>query len=331
MRFLAWAPAALLFAGCSGSTGLDATFSDELVEAPARAVQVSVFDGTSCKDIMSDVPKPGRAGLLKTYDHRYPLDPSDATVFNELPTDRPLTFEIVVRDEGGLQIARSCQLITIEQLEDAAVVEMRTMPICDAPPNKLDVMIVLDTSVGMQLADQDGAHIPEILGTVLDPTAAFPDTIWGLVTYGHENRATELVMPTSDLNTMRDALRGLEGVADGESHLFDGMSRATDLLRARAVCGRKPVVFAVVGFADQGSTKKFDDAQIGIVSSRGDATDDLFLAGVALTNEGFSDLDDLVPMTVEALVTGAGSRALMTQAFREVRDQLAVLRTPPTM
>lgn len=318
-------------AGCGASFGLQATFSDELVEAPARSARITVHDRASCEELFtkSSTDAARLPDVLASFERGYPIDPTDDSVFESLPTDQALTFDVVVLDERGLMIARGCESATLGTLEAALPIPVHTLPVCASAATSLDVMLVLDTSVGMQLADQDGAHIPELLATVFDPEAVFPDTVWGIVTYGHESRASERLPPTTDFMAARNLLHGLETVAQGESRLFDGITLGAELLRARAVCGRKPVLFAVVGFADRGSEHTFEDAQIGIVSSRGEPADDLYFVGVALTTEGYGDLDDLLPTTVLGSVTGAANRALMTQAFRDVRDTLAELRTPP--
>lgn len=328
MRTRSFALAALLLTGCGDGIGLSPFFEDELVEAPARSLGITVLPATPCETVLSQTSAAIAAGadVIAKKDFGYPLDPTNTEVFTDLPADQTLTFDVVTRDTGGLQMGRGCTTFSIDALEEPQPIELRALPSCQTPISRADVTLVIDTSVRMGLADQDAVHIGELMAAVLDPVAALPGTLWSVITFGHQDGV--LVEPTTDLDAVRRQVRTLEGLAQGKTKLFDAIAKAAELSRARAVCGTRSVLFVLASFADDGSARTFEDAQISLVATRGDPTDDLYVIGVGFSDEGYTDLDDLVPMTVDALITGVGSRAQMSVAFREGRDKIAELSRP---
>lgn len=321
---------ALLLTGCGDGIGIDPFFADELVEAPARSLGITVLPGSSsCETVAtktsSEIAVAGDVVAKK--ESGYPIDPTSDEVFAELPTDQRLTFDVVARDSGGLQMGRGCASFQIDELEAAPRIELRALPACTVPVTRVDVTLVIDTSVRMGIADPEVVHIDELMAAVLDPVAALPGTVWSVITFGHADQ--ELVPPTTDLEAVRSNVRTLVGVAMGKNKLFDAVAKAAELTRARAVCGTRSVIFVLASDADDGSTRSFEDAQVSLVASRGDPTDDLYMIGIALHEGGVRDLDDLVPMTVDALITGAGNRAQMGVVFREARDKIIELSRPP--
>lgn len=319
-----------LLAGCGQSVGVSATFTDDLVEAPARSLSLTFLSSSSCDAVLSALPATVATlpNALATRDYAYPLDPSQSDVFDDLPSDTSITVDAVARSSTGLVIARGCRTFTIDALEEPAEIPLRALPECANTSTRLDVTLVIDTSVRMALADQEAAHIPELMAAVLDPVGAIPDTLWSVITYGHADEV--LLEPTTDLTAVRTAVNTLQNLATGQPRLFDAMAKATERARARAVCGLRPVIFVVASYRDEGSARSFTDAQVGIIGARGDATDDLYLMAVTLTDEAYIDVDGMAPMPVEALVMGAGSRAQMAQSFRDGRDKIIELSRPKT-
>ncbi len=323
---------ALLLTGCGGGTGIAPFFADELVEAPTRSVSLTVLPGsTSCETVATKTSAEIAAGgdVIAKKNLGYPVDPTDDEVFAELPSDQRLTFDVVARDTGGLQVGRGCATFQIDELEEAPRVELRALPSCSVPVTRADVTLVIDTSVKMAFADPDVVHIGELMAAVLDPVAALPGTVWSVSTFGHAD--AELVAPTTDLDAVRAGVRTLDGIATGNNKLFDAVAKAAELSRARAVCGTRSVLFVLASDSDGGSARSFEDAQVSLIASRGDATDDLYMIGVALEQNGYRDLDDLVPMPVEALVIGVGTRSQMAAGFREARDKIIELSRPSAM
>lgn len=319
---------AVLLAGCGEGIGVRAFFADELVEAPARSLGITVLPATDCEAVLSKTHGENAAGpaVIAKKDFGYPMDPTDAEVFAELDSSATLTFDVAARDSGGLLVGRGCVTDSIDALSAPLEVQLRALPVCTTPVTRTDVTFVIDTSVRMGIADQEAAHIGELMAAVLDPVGAIPGTVWSVITFGHADEVR--VEPTTDLEAVRSSVRALEGVSSGKAKLFDAVAKAAELTRARAVCGTRPVVFALASFSDEGSARPFEDAQISLIGGRGDTTDDLFLIGVGFTDSGYHDLDDLVPQTVDALITGAGSTAQMRVAFRQGRDKIIELSRP---
>lgn len=315
-------------ASCGGgSDGLELFFQDELVEAPARNVEILALRGKSCEEVLSVSHESLRSdpGLLLRAFEPYPVNP-EHELLADLPSSEAVTLAIAAYDSELLQVARACRTVTLDGSQDEPLrIELRALPDCAAPPSKLDVMLVLDTSFQMEFADPDRAHIPELLDSVLDPATVFPETTWGVVTFGHNDRAAELLPPTSDLQEVRRTISALEGVHQGQPRLYDALHKATALLRARAVCGRAPALVVVASAFDSGSERFFEDAQIGVFATAGDSSDDLFLFGIALSTESYEVLDRLIPEGELGVVTGAGSRAQIDVVMREARDALAAL------
>lgn len=110
--------------------------------------------------------------------------------------------------------------------------------------------------------------------------------------------------------------------------MFDGLYLGTALSRARALCGVYSAVVVLAGGPERASTRRFEDAQIGFYSTPGDASDDLYLYGIAFTTAGFTDLDAVLPMGGHGIVTGAGSRPQWQEAYRELRTTLVGLVQP---
>jgi hypothetical protein len=319
--FVPFAAASLAGCGAGGPT-LELFYEDELVEAPTRSVEVFALRSESCDEVLSEshrsLEESGRLLLERSF--RYPLSP-DTPVFEDLPGDESLALSVVGYDSTLLRISRGCTVVKLDRV-DTIRMELRALPSCRELPTKLDVMLVIDTSEDVALADPDGAHIMQLLETVLDPTGALPETRWGVVTFGHDDRALELVELTTDLERVRTAVADLASLHSGPTRLFDGVAKGTALLRARAVCPYLPAVVLISSSSDGGSALRFEDARIGVFAGREDREDDIFVFGLALSEPAFADLDDLIPEGERGSITRAASPDEISLALREARSTL---------
>jgi len=84
------------------------------------------------------------------------------------------------------------------------------------------------------------------------------------------------------------------------------------------------VLVVVTGLADEGSEKRFEDARIGLFATQGDFDDDIFTVGIALSNEGFIDIEDLIPEDI-GLIKGAQTEAQVYQAFEIAKAAIDAL------
>ncbi len=310
-------------AGCGGpSPTLDLFYQDELVEAPTRSIDMTAVGGSSCEQILSrehDTLDRGESELARRA-ARYPLSP-ELEIFKDFPRTEPIDLDIAAFDGTFLQVARACTRVTLDDVEDIRL-ELRALPTCEKEPTTIDLVIALDTSRGIDLADPTRAYLAaadEVLVRGLTSTATF-----GLVTFGHENAALELVPATGDRALLSGVIQSLQRVQSGKTRLFDGVAKGAAILRSRAVCGRRPVLVVVTGLADEGSEKRFEDARIGLFATQGDFDDDIFTVGIALSNEGFIDIEDLIPEDI-GLIKGAQTEAQVYQAFEIAKAAIDAL------
>ena len=320
--------------GCAGPPGLDASFDDPLVEAPARNVDILVFgDGKSCDQVQAATHQSwvNDSSVVKHAKRDYPLDPGDGDLLSEVSTEGAVTIDVQILDSSGIQIARGCQTVTLSSAPNPVSLRVHSLPQCQALPTRLDVQIVLDTSSAWSLTDLEHAHLQDFTAIVLDPVSVLPGTRWSIVTYGHKIGASpvnEVLPPTEDLEAVREMITALVDVQSGETRMFDGLFLGTTLSRARALCGTYSAVVALSAGPERGSTRRFEDAQIGFFSTPGDSTDDLYLYGIAFTTPGYTDLDAVLPMGGHGIVTGAGGRPQWQEAYREARSALVHLVQP---
>ncbi len=320
--------------GCGGPPGLDATFDDPLVEAPARNVDILVFgDGKSCDVVQGATHQSwvNNDSVVKHAKRDYPLNSGDSDILSEVATEGVVTIDVQILDSSGIQIARGCQTVTLSTAPNPVSIKVHSLPQCQALPTRLDVQIVLDTSSAWSLTDLEHAHLQDFTAIMLDPVSVLPGTRWSIVTYGHKVGASavnEVLPPTEDLDAVREKIASLVDVQSGETRMFDGLYLGTTLSRARAVCGTYSSVVVLSAGPERGSTRRFEDAQIGFFSTPGDSTDDLYLFGIAFTTPGFTDLDAVLPMGGHGTVTGASGRPQWQEAYREARTALVHLVQP---
>ena len=325
MRF---APVLLLLASaCGGHVELNLFYTDELVEAPTRTIDIAAITGATCDQILSRPHEtPATTETVRaTHFTNYPVDPGE-DVFDGFPTDEKIAIDIAAYDGSLLQVSRACTEVRLTDVSKVDL-QLRTLPICIAGATSIDLLLVLDTSLGVDLADPDRAHLSAINDFLLTDGSLAGVAQWGLVTFGHGSRAQELVPATTDRALMQGVVGSLERVHANKTRLFDGMVKGAALLRARAICGRRPVMFVVTSRADDGSEKRFEDAAIAVYASHGDDTDDLYSYGVAMSTSGFDDLDVLIPEEI-GVVTGAQTSLVIRQAFLQARDTLNGLLKP---
>src|SRR5262249_50007346 len=151
----------------------DLYFRDDLVEAPARTVDVVAVSGTDCKSLLTkrhDDAAMGMAGtVLARRNTRYPVNP-DAKVLHNPPRGTPFALDIATYDHESLQMARACQVVTLQPSGMTKVdVEMNALAICaDVPIVTLDVAIVMDISNTIGAADPSNVHLLEFEQHIID-------------------------------------------------------------------------------------------------------------------------------------------------------------------
>lgn len=323
--------ALMVVVGCGGpAASLEVTFTDELVEAPARTVDITVVDTTDCEALLSvphdEVKSIGM--VLAQRQAAYPLDP-DGGLLDELPTGRSMAFDIAVYDSTPTLIARNCQVAEISASNDTEIkVPMLSLPVCATPPTALDLMIILDLSDAAAAADvsMGSQMIPRLRAFVASGFST--GTTLTVVTHGPSAPAV-LVGPTSVLSEVDAALEPLPTTYLGQGQPYEAITFGAGLLRARAVCGRRPAILTLVASPDSGALGSLDEALIGVAAARMEPADDIFTAGIGVSLQGNTALVDLLGETLgvrygalveDTLVTALSASRLRLQSLIELVD-----------
>jgi hypothetical protein len=328
-RVLAFSLLALLPACKRSSDQLSLYFRDDLVEAPARTVDVVALSGADCRAVLSkrhDEEAMGSAGtVLARRGARYPLNP-DAKVLENLPRGTPLALDVATYDRDQIQMARACQVITLDPAGQTKVeIEMRALPICDAPASTVDVSVVVDVSNQIAAADPSNVHLVEFDQHIIAATARFamPAT-WTVFTDDDPDGAKELVPATTDVEVVKNALISLVTMHSGNPRAYDAVTIAAKKLRARSICGTRPAIIVFLGDQESFSTPGArEDAVVGIVATRGDMTDDIYTFGIALSNGAYDELNDMIPLDVGTAQGAQGDLQLrnsMNAAGKALKD-----------
>jgi len=309
----------VLCAGCAGGIELNLFYKDELVEAPTRHVDIVALRGSSCAEALSRSHDTNAGLAVARRALRYPVSP-DEDPFDGFP-EETLTLDVVGLDHGLLQLSRACREVDLGA-GGRLDLELRTLPECPTPPTALELSIVLDTSVGMQVADPDRNHITALRDFIVHE--GFPAASWSLVSFGHDDTATEQVI-SSTIGPVLAALGRLERAHRGRTRLYDGMVLSASLARARALCGRRAAMLLIVGSHDDGSKHRFEEAALGLYATQGDAKDDLFTFGLGLSESAFEDLGAVIPDGVGRRTAARGVlpiRNAMSEAGLVLRELL---------
>jgi hypothetical protein len=320
-----------LVAACGGAPDvLSVSFLDELVEAPARGVSVAVVEGADCATLLTQ-PHDGLEAVGTVLVRRalgYPVPP-DAAPFEGLPRGRALAVDVAVEDADRLQIARSCVEVTLTP--DAATtvaLVMHGLPPCADPPVGLDLALLMDTSTGMR-----DANIA-LEGALTDRVKAFVESMgvtggvrFSVITHGHTD-PQELLPPSEDKQAVLTALESLRDVAAGPALHYEGISRAVGLLRARAVCGRRPALLWLGGGADESAPGAFEISTIEVVGTRGEPADDVYVYAVGLSAEAVAAMRLLVDAVSDADFEGALTQVRLAEALNNAHFRFQSLVEP---
>lgn len=314
---------------CSRETdSLEIFFEDELVEAPARSTHIVGLTGADCEAILS-VPH-DRAQTAGTVIYqatgRYPLDPS-LDLLSSLPRGSPFALDIAVYDAEEILMARACEIVTLDPaMKTMLRIELHALPFCpNRPATVVDVVLVLDTSTAMAVADTEKTVLADLRTRVVEGTRLPAGSTWSIITHGHTAPPAELLAPTTDIEAVKSAIDALIPTQmSGAPLVYDAVSRAAAVERARAVCGRKPAILAILGGRDGGSERLAEDAAIGIIGTRDDVTDDIYTFGLGLTRDTYDVLKDFIPEEI-GVATGAETDFLRKSRLSEAAMALRAL------
>lgn len=281
--------------GCQDAHTITATFGDDIVEAPARSLDLLVLSDTDCEETgtrtYEDLTKDPRVVFARNA--AFPV--VDQELLSDLPSDASLTFEAVARNASGLQIGRGCK-DDLQHTDGGAIhayIVLRTLTTCETPPNSLDITLVLDTSILASVVDPSEIRFATIVDRVIDATGYPAATRWSLVTFGGD--VVEPVPPSIQTDAVKRSTLALAGNANGAPQLYDGIVYAASHARARSICTHRPALLIVAGGPEAQSDAIYQEAQLSLYERAGDPTDDIYTFAIALSVDAFRDLADVIP------------------------------------
>ncbi len=315
--------------GCSDLDVLTATFDDELVEAQARAVALKVVDDADCATLLQveHAQVERVASVLAVRESGYPINP-ESGILEDLPRGRRLVFDLAALDRESRQIARACLDVTLPNSGHTEVtMAMRALPECSLTPGGLDVAIVLEASLAMRNADVAlGSSLVSRVAAFLDEDISSGGDRWLLVVHGPTVDPEVTVALTDDRAAVATAVNQTIDGFGGESRLYDAARLATIALRARAVCGRRPVMLAIAAGADTGPRGGRELAIAGLDGDRNTTDDDLFGFGIGVSADGKRALDQILTDELgesQAALTSPSLDAALTRAHARFRGLVA--------
>jgi hypothetical protein len=258
----------------------------------------------------------------------FPINPND-DVLNGAPRGRALAIDVVVLDERDNVVGRGCVETTLEPSTPAnIVIEMMALPICETPPRFVDLSIVLDVSLDMQVADAAlGNTLIDELIMFMDLTGFPPSTRFSLVTHGPGD-PTEHVTSTEDREAMKAGFEDYRMLTGGTSRHFTAIQLATERMRTRAVCDRRPALLIISAGVHANEIGAFENARIGMAGIQGDSRDDIYSFGIALSDGALADLQDLIMQNELGEVDGARTMASFREALSQARYRFQGLVGP---
>lgn len=319
----------LLLLGCGGDPDiLKLNFIDALVEAPARSVRVAAVTDASCQRLLT-VPHEQLDDVATVILRRsapYPVNPKE-DVLEGLPRDQSLAIDVSVLDATSTQITRACvDDVQLQSSQSTVEVEVHGLARCAERAKSLDLALVLDTSLGMRAANigVENQLIASLQTFVENMGVPGGEVRFSIITHGH-TEPSEWLAPTTDREAVVAALEALRDTAGGTALHFEGLEVGAKQLRARAVCGRRPALLWIGGGSDESSPQAFQLATIGVVATRGEPFDDIFIFGFGISENAVGAMRDLADDVDLATVEGALSAAALRETLLNAHLRLQSL------
>lgn len=322
---------ALLASACGSDPDLLVPFfTDEVVEAAGRNADVTIVGDQECDALLSVVHEEISTVATVELNRRvsYPINP-DERILENVPRGRALAIDVVVLNENDAVVGRGCVETTLEPSTTSSVgVEMLGLPICEVPPRFIDVGIVLDASAEMQVANATlGNSVTDELMMFVELMGFPASTKFSLFTHGPAE-PVEVVMPTEDREAMKTGFEEYRNLGGGTNRHFAAIELATERLRTRAVCTRRPALLVLSAGVHEGEIGAFENARIGLAGITGDSRDDIYTFGIGVTPGAIVDLEDLIVVNELGEVDGAGTMTGFREALSQARFRFQGLVGP---
>ncbi len=321
--------AALTGLGCGADLDvISVSFADELVEAPARNVEIAVVSDAPCDDTLNvaheDLETVGT--VLRRTRTRYPVAP-DVGALEQAPRGRALSIDVSVLDAQDRQIARACDTLTLPAGQVATLdLRMHALARCSEAPTSIDLALVVDTSLGMRDANVGlDNQIIDLLKTFVQNLGVPGGRVRFSVASHGDTAPQQVLAPTLDREAASSALESLRGVAGGQAQHYGGASFAGAMLRDSALCDFRPAIVWVGGGADMRAPEDFQLAALQLSGTRGESFDDVFVYGVGISADAVGAMALLVDDLDLARLEGALTTMRTQEILRNVHSELQAL------
>jgi len=304
---------------CSNNLELEFFYDDPLVEAPTRSINLHLIAKADCRDVLSRRHHKGTqdTAFLKEYSFEYPA--RNAYIPLEgLPLDEEITVDVEAYDQGLTSISRSCTSFHADESEQLRI-QLFALPKCKDLPQALDLTIAIDTSSTSLSIDPNLLQLKAIKDALLVPEIF---SSWTVVSFGGAPKVR--LNQSRDVETVNKTLDELALNYADEVRLYDGIALAAKNIRANALCKRQAALMVLTHGPDQGSYLQWQNAQLGLGGSTIDIDDNIYSIGVALNQQGFAALLNIIPKNTGSYLLITHPNLLEAQ-FYEVREELQAL------
>ncbi len=318
--------------GCSDVDVLTAEFSDDLVEAQARTVELKVVDDADCSTLLrvEHAEIESVANVIAVRSTGYPIDP-ESDILRDLPRGRPLIFDVSVVDAEARQVARACEGVTLPTSGSTEVaITPSALPTCESTADALDLVFVFDASIAMRnatisLGGSDA--LVDRLTPLFDSGISPGGDRWTLVVHGPASEPQSAVALTDDRLEVLSAVEQAATNLSGPSRLYDAIRLGTIVARSRAVCGRQQALIVLAGGPDEGPRGGRELALAGLDGDRGRPDDDLYAVGIGISAAGKQALDLVIVDdfgSTQAALTADGLGAAMLRTRERLQGLIGL-------
>lgn len=296
---------------------LELVFSDQVVEARARQVVLHRLAGVDCATVL-DIPASDVAALAPSSARvrAYPADPTDLLPDGD---GGRASLHVAARDSDGWVMARGCAPYLDGPPPE---VEMLALPPCDGAPTAADLAVVFDASDVLAAVDPTFGGVANRLGQEVAALRLPPESSFSLVLFGTPT-PVEPVFGAAG-SDVADALGAVILGGGGEPDLFAAMALTARRLRDRATSCRLPAMVVVAAGVGIGTVPPAE-AAFHLYGAQGDAADDLFAYGVALTDPALEAMQLTIVESIGEVrqpLSEAALAAVLAEAGDAILDRL---------
>ncbi|MEM6368458.1 MAG: hypothetical protein AAF851_09155 [Myxococcota bacterium] len=302
----------LLLARCGAQEPeLRTSFATELLEAPARRLELSFYETTSCDALLAlGRGEGGRAFATRTVS--YPPRREDQAL-RDAP-DGEYTLELRALDGSGRTVGRACR--RVQTGLDPIEVELAVQTRC-GPYTRSHLVLVIESSSEMLRADIGvGEQLRPATRELLLSGDMPEGSQQGVISAGSD---TELFGRFVGLEEARNQVDATP--LTGRSRLWAGIQEGVELLRSEADCRSLPALVVLAGGPEDGSDGTLPiEARLRAEGDPEDPADDVLFVGIALSDPALGALVEAAPS--DALLLGAQTESVLRLQLARARNEL---------